>query len=254
MSRRRGRHKHRSNNAYDLMDEKIIEFEKYYGKPKYTIKKPNVKLQARSINQRDYIELLLNPFNTIVFAMGPAGTGKTMLACLAALKAYSENKIDKIVLTRPAVEVDEQHGFLPGTLQQKMEPWTRPIFDVFKEYYTLKNISRMIDEDIIEISPLAYMRGRTFKRAFIIADEMQNATKSQMKMLLTRIGDDSRMVVTGDLNQSDRMRDNGLYEFQYLLSKCNDARHIGSIHFDQEDIRRHVVVEEVLRIYGDTDS
>jgi phosphate starvation-inducible PhoH-like protein len=135
-----------------------------------------------------------------------------------------------------------------------MEPWTRPIFDVFKEYYTLKNISRMIDEDIIEISPLAYMRGRTFKRAFIIADEMQNATKSQMKMLLTRIGDDSRMVVTGDLNQSDRMRDNGLYEFQHLLRMHNGADHIRSINFEKQDIRRHVVVEEVLRIYGDTDD
>lgn len=254
MSRRRNRHKHRSNNAYDLMDEKIIEFEKYYGKPKYTIKKPNVKLQARSINQRDYIDLLLNPRNTIVFAVGPAGTGKTMLACLAALKAYSENKIDKIVLTRPAVEVDEQHGFLPGTIQQKMEPWTRPIFDVFQEYYSPKNISRMIDEGIIEISPLAYMRGRTFKRAFIIADEMQNATKSQMKMLLTRIGDDSRMIVTGDLNQSDRLYDNGLYEFQHLLNRYNDTDHISSIHFEKKDIRRHAVVEEVLRIYGDSDD
>lgn len=251
MSRQRTRHKRRSNNAYDLMDENIIEFEKYYGKTKY-IKKPNIKLQARSTNQRDYIDLLLNQHNTIVFASGPAGTGKTMLACLAALKAFSENKIDKIVLTRPAVEVDEQHGFLPGTIQQKMEPWTRPIFDVFKEYYSLKNISRMIDEDIIEISPLAYMRGRTFKRAFIIADEMQNATRSQMKMLLTRIGDDSRMVVTGDLNQSDRMRDNGLYEFQHLLNKYH-ADHIRSIEFEQQDIRRHVVVEEVLRIYGDED-
>jgi phosphate starvation-inducible protein PhoH and related proteins len=249
MSRRRTRHKRRSNNAYDLMDENIIEFEKYYGKTLY-IKKPNIKLQARSTNQRDYIDLLLNQHNTIVFASGPAGTGKTMLACLAALKALSENKIDKIVLTRPAVEVDEQHGFLPGTIQQKMEPWTRPIFDVFKEYYSLKNISRMIDEDIIEISPLAYMRGRTFKRAFIIADEMQNATRSQMKMLLTRIGDDSRMVVTGDLNQSDRMRDNGLHEFQHLLNRYN-ADHIRSIEFEQRDIRRHIVVEEVLRIYGD---
>jgi len=236
------------------MDEKIIEFEKYYGKPKYTIRKPNVKLQARSINQRDYIELLLNPRNTIVFAVGPAGTGKTMLACLAALKAYSENKIDKIVLTRPAVEVDEQHGFLPGTIQQKMEPWTKPIFDVFQEYYSPKNISRMINEGIIEISPLAYMRGRTFKRAFIIADEMQNATKSQMKMLLTRIGDDSRMIVTGDLNQSDRLYDNGLYEFQHLLNRYNDTDHISSIHFEKKDIRRHAVVEEVLRIYGDSDD
>jgi len=254
MSRRRNRHKHRGNNAYDLMDEKIIEFEKYYGKPKYTIRKPNVKLQARSINQRDYIELLLNPRNTIVFAVGPAGTGKTMLACLAALKAYSENKIDKIVLTRPAVEVDEQHGFLPGTIQQKMEPWTKPIFDVFQEYYSPKNISRMINEGIIEISPLAYMRGRTFKRAFIIADEMQNATKSQMKMLLTRIGDDSRMIVTGDLNQSDRLYDNGLYEFQHLLNRYNDTDHISSIHFEKKDIRRHAVVEEVLRIYGDSDD
>ena len=251
MSKRRSRHKRRST-MYDVMDDKIIEFEKYYGhQPRHTLKKPSIKLKARSLNQSDYINLLTNPANAIVFACGPAGTGKTMLACLAALKAYSENKIDKIVLTRPAVEVDEQHGFLPGTIQQKMEPWTRPIFDVFQEYYSPKNISRMIDEGIIEISPLAYMRGRTFKRAFIIADEMQNATRNQMKMLLTRIGDNSRMVVTGDLDQSDRYHDNGLYEFQDLLEKYNECRHIDMVHFNKTDIRRHVVVEEVLRIYGD---
>ena len=140
MSKRRSRHKRRST-MYDFMDDKIIEFEKYYGhQPRHTLKKPSIKLKARSLNQSDYIDLLTNPANAIVFACGPAGTGKTMLACLAALKAYSENKIDKIVLTRPAVEVDEQHGFLPGTIQQKMEPWTRPIFDVFQEYYSPKNI------------------------------------------------------------------------------------------------------------------
>ena len=155
-------------------------------------------------SQENYLELLKNPRKFIVFAIGPAGTGKTMLAVQMAIKLFKEGAISKIIVTRPAVSVDEEHGFLPGTLNQKMEPWTRPIFDVFEEYYHPREIAEMLEDGVIEISPLAYMRGRTFKNAFVIADEMQNATPSQMKMLLTRLGENSRMVVTGDLNQADR--------------------------------------------------
>jgi phosphate starvation-inducible PhoH-like protein len=157
---------------------------------------------------------------------------------------------DKIIVTRPAVSVDEDLGFLPGTLNEKMAPWTRPIFDVLGEYYQQKDIENMLYEGVIEISPLAYMRGRTFKNAYVIADEMQNATQNQMKMLLTRLGENSKMVVTGDLNQADRLKDNGLVDF---IDKIKGQRldHIDAVYFDSHDIERHKAVKEVLDLYGD---
>jgi phosphate starvation-inducible PhoH-like protein len=149
------------------------------------------------------------------------------------------------------VSVDEQHGFLPGTLVEKMAPWTRPIFDVFEEYWTPQQIEAMIADGVIEIAPLAYMRGRTFKNSWILADEMQNATPSQMKMLLTRIGDGSRIVVTGDLNQHDRgFENNGLKDFTNLLKKHN-SEVVGVVEFYRQDVERHPAVTEVLNIYGD---
>ena len=149
------------------------------------------------------------------------------------------------------MSVDEDLGFLPGTLEQKMAPWTRPIFDVLRDYFHAKEISDMIDEGIIEIAPLAYMRGRTFKQCFILADEMQNATENQMKMLLTRLGEGSRMAVTGDLAQADRIKDNGLISFVQKLQANNSAR-LDIVHFAQGDIERHEAVKEVLKIYGDS--
>ena len=132
-----------------------------------------------------------------------------------------------------------------------MAPWTRPIFDVLAEYYQQKDIAKMLEEGVIEISPLAYMRGRTFKNAYIVADEMQNATVNQMKMLLTRLGENSKMVVTGDLAQADRLNDNGLINFCNLLGERTAYRHIDIVQFDQRDIERHEAVKEVLKIYGD---
>lgn len=215
----------------------------------YLRRKQQVNIIPRNLTQENYIELLKNPKKFIVFAIGPAGTGKTMLAVQTAIKLFKEGVIKKIIVTRPAVSVDEEHGFLPGTLNQKMEPWTRPIFDVFEEYYHPKEITDMLSDGVIEISPLAYMRGRTFKNAFIIADEMQNATPSQMKMLLTRIGENSRMVVTGDLNQADRPRENGLLEFCNLYEKKEDYRMIAMAKFEPRDVERHPVVKEILKIY-----
>ena len=170
---------------------------------------------------------------------------------MAGIKGFKKGHIDKFVLTRPAVSVDEQHGFLPGTLQEKMAPWTRPIFDIFEEYYHPEQIEYLLKGNKLEIAPLAYMRGRTFKNSFIIADEMQNATDSQMKMLLTRIGENSKLVVTGDLNQHDRgYESNGLKMFmERLLDRGSDR--IKVVNFDRGDIERHPVVEEVLRIYGE---
>jgi phosphate starvation-inducible PhoH-like protein len=175
-----------------------------------------------------------------------------MLAVLAALKAFRAGECSKIVITRPAVGVDdEQHGFLPGTLNQKMEPWTRPIFDIVEEYYRPQEVVRLLEEKYIEIAPLAYMRGRTFKQSWIIADEMQNATPSQMKMLLTRLGENSKMVITGDTQQADRRaKDNGLLDFQNLMSKF-DSQYIAGVEFAVKDVRRHPAVSEVLKLYGE---
>lgn len=219
----------------------------------YLRKKTQVNIVPRNLSQEAYLELLKNPKKYIVFAIGPAGTGKTMLAVQMAIKLFKEGSISKIIVTRPAVSVDEDHGFLPGDINAKMAPWTRPIFDVFEDYYHPKEIAEMLEDGVIEISPLAYMRGRTFKNAFVIADEMQNATPSQMKMLLTRLGENSRMVVTGDLNQADRPRENGLLEFCDLYGQGGDYRMIAIAQFEVKDVERHPAVREVLRIYKETD-
>ena len=218
----------------------------------YQKRKKPIQLVPKSLNQETYIDLLDNDQRLIVFASGPAGTGKTMLAVLAALKAFRAGECSKILITRPAVGVDdEQHGFLPGTLDQKMEPWTRPIFDIVEEYYRPQEVTRLLEEKYIEIAPLAYMRGRTFKNSWIIADEMQNATPSQMKMLLTRLGENSKMVVTGDTQQADRRaKDNGLLDFQSLMTNFK-SRYIAGVEFAVTDVRRHPAVAEVLKLYGE---
>ena len=214
-------------------------------------KQNQVTILPRNKNQEQYTLKLLDQKKDIVFGVGPAGTGKTLLAVQVAVKMFKEGIIDKIIVTRPAVSVDEDLGFLPGTLEQKMAPWTRPIFDVLRDYFHAKEISNMIDEGILEIAPLAYMRGRTFKKCFILADEMQNATENQMKMLLTRLGEGSRMAVTGDLAQADRIKDNGLIRFVQKL-QSNNSNRLDIVHFAQGDIERHEAVKEVLKIYGDS--
>jgi phosphate starvation-inducible PhoH-like protein len=225
---------------------KVIDFEPYLPQ-----KKQRVVISARNSNQKIYLSKLHDESKSIVFAIGPAGTGKTLLAVQNGIKLFQEGLVDRIVVTRPAVSVDEDLGFLPGDLNEKMAPWTRPIFDVFAEYYKQADIKKMLDEGVIEISPLAYMRGRTFKNAYIVADEMQNATVNQMKMLLTRLGENSKMVVTGDLAQADRLNDNGLVDFCNLLADKKGMRHIDIVRFDATDIERHEAVKEVLEIYGD---
>lgn len=210
-----------------------------------------VVLEPRTENQKDFIDSLEDPDIYITAAIGPAGTGKTMLATLYAIKAFKEEKIEKIVITRPAVSVDEQHGFLPGNLNKKMEPWLLPIMDVFKKYYSQTQIRKMTNEGMLEIAPMAYMRGRTFDDAVIIADEMQNSTIDQCKMLLTRIGENSKIVMTGDPRQHDRGFDkNGLHDFAQKVEE-SDAWGIEIIEFENCDIQRHPVINQVLKLYDD---
>jgi len=219
----------------------------------YVQQRKTVHLIPKSLNQETYIELLTDETKHIVFATGPAGTGKTMLAMLAGIKAFKEGLVSKIILTRPAVGVDdERHGFLPGNITAKMEPWTRPLFDVMQEYYSTKDIARMIDENTIEIAPLAFMRGRTFKGSWVVADEMQNATPGQIKMLLTRLGEGSKIVVTGDTRQADRCdKDNGLLDFKGLVDAYQQSKHVAGVEFSARDIARHPAVKEILSIYGE---
>ncbi len=219
----------------------------------YVKRKTQVTLIPRNRSQEDYVDMLLDPSKLLVFAVGPAGTGKTMLAVLAAIKAFKEGEIERIILTRPAVGVDdEKHGFLPGDINQKMEPWTKPLFDVILEYYNQQEVKSMMENGIIEISPLAYMRGRTFKNAWIIADEMQNSTPNTMKMLLTRIGENSKMVITGDIRQADKKdSENGLLDFQKLFNRFQPCQYLDMVTFGHKDIERHPAVAEVLSLYGE---
>ena len=225
--------------------ENLIEIKQYFKK------KPQVQIVPRNLAQETYLELLKNPKKYIVFAIGPAGTGKTMLAVQWAIDQLKTGKMDKIIITRPAVSVDEEHGFLPGDLNQKMEPWTRPLFDVLAEYYDRKEIARMLDEQIIEISPLAFMRGRTFKNSWIIADEMQNATPAQAKMLMTRIGTNSKIVITGDVEQADRSKgDNGLLDLCSRLERSS-VEGIAVCKLEGRDVQRHHIIGPVLKLYED---
>jgi phosphate starvation-inducible PhoH-like protein len=206
----------------------------------------------RGINQQKYVEYLDDPACSMLFGIGPAGTGKTLFACSAAVQEMRRGAVNKIILTRPVVSVDEDIGYLPGSLIAKMDPWTRPVFDILADFYTQKDVDSMLHSGAIEISPLAYMRGRTFKRAFIIADEMQNSSPNQMLMLTTRLGEGSKMVITGDLNQSDRMKDNGLLDIMTRIKKYQgSADSIRIVEMGTGDIERSPIVSKILDIYRD---
>jgi phosphate starvation-inducible protein PhoH and related proteins len=244
-ARKQNANKYRKHKGGDYL--KLIQ-----GGALQRTRKKEVNIVPRNFHQDDLLGLIEDKNINIVFATGPAGTGKTFISTLAGIKLLMGNKIDKFVVTRPAVSVDEQHGFLPGTLQEKMAPWTRPIMDCFEEYYSPDQIDFMLNDNKIEVAPLAYMRGRTFKNSYIIADEMQNATDNQMKMLLTRIGNNSKLIVTGDLAQHERgYESNGLKCFIERLTKLGSDR-IKVVQFGHEDIERHPVVTEVLRLYNES--
>jgi len=202
----------------------------------------------RTLTQRAYVMCLDNPRVPVVIGTGPAGTGKTLFACHVGAQKLREGDVKRIVMTRPAVSVDEQHGFLPGTLENKMDPWVRPMVDIMSNYYSQKKIDEMLYERVIEICPLAYMRGRTFDHAWIMADEMQNSTPNQMRMVLTRIGQGSKMVVTGDTDQHDRgFEQNGLWDLVSRISPDDEL--INVVQFAKSDIQRNKVIKEILKLY-----
>ncbi|MBN2401950.1 MAG: PhoH family protein [Spirochaetes bacterium] len=215
-------------------------------KLKINFPESNKTILPKTINQANYLSTIQN--KALTFAIGPAGTGKTYLAVAAALHFFTSRKVEKIVLTRPAVEAGESLGFLPGDLIQKINPYLRPLYDALFDLLPYEKIQKLIEAGSIEIAPLAYMRGRTLNHAFIILDEGQNTTVSQMKMFLTRLGNNSRIVVSGDITQIDldKPKDSGLLHARRVLHSIDE---IGFIEFTREDICRHPLVDKIVEAY-----
>ena len=203
-------------------------------------------VQPRSINQRKYVEAIEQ--NDMVFGVGPAGTGKTYLAVAMAVAAMNAKKVSRIVLVRPAVEAGERLGFLPGTLQDKVDPYLRPLYDALYDLLDPEKVDKMLEKNVIEVAPLAFMRGRTLNDAFIIMDEAQNTTIEQMKMFLTRMGNNSKAVITGDITQIDlpNPRKSGLLDAINIL---DGVEGIQFCHFEDSDVVRHALVQRIVRAY-----
>lgn len=223
---------------------------------KFTTKsgiKKSVRIIPRNQHQEEYLEYLMDDNKIVVIANGPAGCGKTALSMMAAIKALSEKKVNKIVLCRPAVGVaDEEHGFVPGTLLDKIKIWATPMLEFLNEYYSARDLEMMLETGIIEIVPIMLMRGRNFKNCFVILDEAQNISVSALKSVLTRLCDNSKLIITGDNSQSDRKSgENGLLVFKNLLAKHGYSDYIAEIEFNHGDNQRHPIVAEVLKIFGD---
>ena len=207
-------------------------------------------IQGKTPNQRKYIQAIAD--ETLTIGVGPAGCGKTYLAVAHAVVALQSQQVEKIILTRPAVEAGENLGFLPGDLQQKVDPYLRPLFDALSDMIGAEKMATMMEQGLIEIAPLAYMRGRTLNDAFVILDEAQNTTKAQMKMFLTRLGFGSKMVVTGDATQVDlpNIKDSGLL---HALSVLKGVKDIGVCELSSEDVIRHRLVESIVKAYDKHD-
>ncbi len=204
------------------------------------------RIAAKNLSQRRYIELMRT--RDIVLASGPAGTGKTYLAMAMAIAALNRHEVSRVVLTRPAVEAGEKLGFLPGSMAEKVNPYLRPLYDALNDMMPFDKAARLMDRGVIEVAPLAFMRGRTLNDAFVILDEAQNTTSEQMKMFLTRLGFDSRAVITGDVTQIDLPQDqaSGLVEALRIL---DGTEGIGFMHFTEKDVVRHPLVQSIIRAY-----
>ncbi len=205
-------------------------------------------VRPKTVGQKKYVDAIRK--NTIVLGVGPAGTGKTYLAVAMAVKAFKAHEVQKIILTRPAVEAGEKLGFLPGDLQNKVDPYLRPLYDALFDMFGAETFSKFMEKNIIEVAPLAYMRGRTLDDAFIILDEAQNTTSEQIKMFLTRLGSNSKMVITGDITQIDlpEKRKSGLIEAMKILKNIED---IAIMRFTEKDVVRHKLVQDIIRAYED---
>lgn len=205
------------------------------------------QIKCKTIGQKKYVDAINK--NTVVFGVGPAGTGKTYLAVAIAVTAYKNKEIEKIILTRPAVEAGEKLGFLPGDLQNKVDPYLRPLYDALQEMFGLETYQKLIERNVIEIAPLAYMRGRTLNNSFIILDEAQNTTREQMKMFLTRMGEGSRMVITGDVTQIDlpEGKKSGL---KHAVSILKNIKGVDIVNLTHKDVVRHPLVAEIIKAYA----
>lgn len=203
-------------------------------------------IKPKTLGQKSYVDSIRK--NLVTFGIGPAGTGKTYLAVALAAFYLKNREVERIILTRPAVEAGEKLGFLPGDLQEKIDPYLRPLYDALADMFGYDQFQKMIDRNIIEVAPLAYMRGRTLEESFIILDEAQNTTREQMKMFLTRMGNHSRVVVNGDATQIDLVdrRMSGLTEAEKILK---DVRGVGMVYFSDEDVVRHDMVGRIIRAY-----
>ncbi len=208
-------------------------------------------IKSKTVGQKKYVDLMKK--KTITFGIGPAGTGKTYLAVAIAVNAYKEKQVEKIILTRPAVEAGEKLGFLPGDLQEKVNPYLRPLYDALQEMLGADSFAKMMERGTIEIAPLAYMRGRTLSNAYVILDEAQNTTKEQIKMFLTRLGENSKMIITGDLTQIDLPsgHTSGLKHAVRILKDIND---IGIIRLSEKDVVRHPLVQQIVKAYENSED
>ena len=238
----------------NVIDEIIYNDLKYNGKDKVSLILHGVggkPILAKTKNQKALVDMLKD--NRLVFAVGPAGTGKTYTGVAIAVKALKEKEIKKIILTRPAVEAGENLGYLPGDLKEKLDPYMQPLYDALRDMIPTVKLNKLLNDKVIEIAPLAFMRGRTLDNAFVILDEAQNTTPAQMKMFLTRMGMNAKFMVTGDPGQVDLPRNiiSGLKDALMILK---DKKNIGIVHLNDKDVMRHPIVKEIIDSYNKTDN
>ncbi|SUZ51668.1 uncharacterized protein METZ01_LOCUS4522 [marine metagenome] len=238
----------------NVIDEIIYNDIKYNGKDKASLILHGVggkPILAKTKNQKVLVDMLKD--NQLVFAVGPAGTGKTYTGVAIAVKALKEKEIKKIILTRPAVEAGENLGYLPGDLKEKLDPYMQPLYDALRDMIPTVKLNKLLNDKVIEIAPLAFMRGRTLDNAFVILDEAQNTTPAQMKMFLTRMGMNAKFMVTGDPGQVDLPRNifSGLKDALMILK---DKKNIGIVHLNDEDVMRHPIVKKIINSYNRTDN